>query len=101
MESKSYHRCAGHLKRLNRRQKKAGGLDRLKYNICGVIMSTIVSSSNTSESAPKPRANYQSAAMRAALLIRCQYSSESKIQYRQECLDHLKASLVLGQETSA
>ena len=64
-------------------------------------MSTIPASSNTSESTHQPSTNHQSAAMRAALLIRCQYSSESKIQYRQECLDHLKASLAPGQETSA
>ena len=64
-------------------------------------MSTIPASSNTSESTHQPSTNHQSAAMRAALLICCQYSSESKIQYRRECLDHLKASLMLGQETSA
>ena len=64
-------------------------------------MSTIPTSSNTPISASKTRANQQSAAMRAALLVRCQYSPESKIQFRRECLDHLKASLVPGQETSA
>ena len=64
-------------------------------------MSTIPASSNTSESAPKPRANHQSAAMCAALLVRCQYSSESKILFRRECLNHLKASLAPGPEASA
>jgi len=64
-------------------------------------MSTIPPSSNNSESAPKPRANHQSAAMRAALLVRFQYSRESKILFRRECLNHLKASLAPGQEISA
>ena len=64
-------------------------------------MSTIPSSSNTSENAAQSGNNHQSAAMRAALLVRYQYSRESKIQYRRECLEHLKASLVPGQETSA
>ena len=64
-------------------------------------MSTIPASSNTSESTHQPRTNHQSAAMRAALLVRCQYSRESKILFRRECLEHLKASLVPGQETSA
>ena len=64
-------------------------------------MSTILSSSNTSGSAQYLRANHQSAAMRAALLVRSQYSRESKIQFRRECLDHLKASLAPGQEASA
>lgn len=64
-------------------------------------MSTIPASSNTSESALQPRANHQSAAMRAALLVRCQYSRESKTQFRRECLDHLKASLARGQGVSA
>jgi len=64
-------------------------------------MSTIPASSNTSESTHQPSNNHQSAAMRAALLIRCQYSRESKTQFSRECLDHLKASLAPGQETSA
>ena len=64
-------------------------------------MSTILSSSNTSGSAQHLRTNHQSAAMRAALLVRCQYSRESKTQFRRECLTHLKASLAPWQETSA
>ena len=64
-------------------------------------MSTILSASNISESNLQPLSNHQSAAMRASLLVRCQYYRESKIQYRRECLEHLKASLVPGQETSA
>ena len=64
-------------------------------------MSTIPASSNTPINASQPRANRQSAAMRAALLVRFQYSRESKILFRRECLNHLKASLAPGQETSA
>ena len=64
-------------------------------------MSTIPASSNTPENPPKPRTNHQSAAMSAALLVRFQYSRESKTQFSRECLDHLKASLAPGQETSA
>ncbi|MGP5464954.1 hypothetical protein ACTXNP_01130 [Pseudomonas helleri] len=64
-------------------------------------MSTILSSSNTSESTLKPRVIHQSAAMQAALLVRVQYSRESKVLFRRECLSHLKASLAPGQEASA
>lgn len=64
-------------------------------------MSTITASSNTRISTSEPRANHQSAAMSAALLIRFQYSRESKAQFSRECLDHLKASLVPGRETFA
>ncbi len=64
-------------------------------------MSTIPVSSNSLISTSEPRVNHQSAAMSAALLVRFQYSRESKTQFSRECLDHLKASLVLGQETSA
>ena len=64
-------------------------------------MSVTESSRNTPENTSKPRANHQSAAMSAALLVRFQYSRESKTQFSRECLDHLKASLVPGQETSA
>lgn len=64
-------------------------------------MSTIPASSNTPINTSQPRDNHQSAAMRAALLVRRQYSRESKIQFRRECLEHLKASLASGQETSA
>ena len=34
--------------------------------------------------------------MQAALLVRFQYSRESKAQFRRECLEHLKASLSPG-----
>jgi hypothetical protein len=44
---------------------------------------------------------HQSAAMHAALLVRFQYSRESKSRFRRECLDHLKASLSSEQKTSA
>lgn len=64
-------------------------------------MSTIPASSNTPINASHPRISHQSAAMRAALLVRCQYSRESKVQFRRECLDHLKASLARGQGASA
>jgi len=64
-------------------------------------MSVTESSRNTLENTSKPRANHQSAAMSAALLVRFQYSRESKTQFSRECLDHLKASLAPGQETSA
>lgn len=64
-------------------------------------MSTITASSNTLISTSQPRANHQSAAMSAALLIRFQYSRESKAQFSRECLDHLKASLAPEQEASA
>jgi len=43
----------------------------------------------------------QSAAMNAALLIGGQYSQASKSQFRQACLNHLKASLVPAQDFSA
>ena len=64
-------------------------------------MSATESSRNTSESTFQPRINHQRAAMSAARLVRFQYSRESKTQFSRECLDHLKASLVPGQETSA
>ncbi|PAA10741.1 hypothetical protein [Pseudomonas fragi] len=64
-------------------------------------MSTIRPSSNTSKNAAQSGASHQSAAMRAALLVRCQYSSESKAQFSRECLEHLKASLAHGQEATA
>ena len=64
-------------------------------------MSTIQPSSNTFENVSKFRHNHQSAAMQAALLVRFQYSRESKAQFRRDCLDHLKASLGPGQEASA
>jgi hypothetical protein len=44
---------------------------------------------------------HQSAAMHAALLVRFQYSRESKSCFRRACLDHLKASLSSEQKTSA
>lgn len=44
---------------------------------------------------------HQSAAMHAALLVRFQYSRESKSRFRRACLDHLKASLSSEQKTSA
>lgn len=43
----------------------------------------------------------QSAAMNAALMIGAQYSPESKSQFRQVCLNHLKASLAPAQDLSA
>ncbi|NNA18209.1 hypothetical protein [Pseudomonas lundensis] len=56
-------------------------------------MSTNESSRNTSENAAQYRSIHQSAAMQAALLVRLQYSSESKVQLRRKCIAHLKASL--------
>ena len=64
-------------------------------------MSTIPVSSNSLISTSEPRVNHQSAAMSAALLVRFQYSRESKAQFSRECLYHLKVSLAPGQETSA
>ncbi|MGH8424489.1 MAG: hypothetical protein ACRER3_19395, partial [Pseudomonas fluorescens] len=54
-----------------------------------------------SQNVSQRRTTHQSAAMHAALLVRCQYSRESKSQFRRECLDHLKASLVPEQKASA
>ena len=63
-------------------------------------MSIIEPSGNTAEAHDnntlQSRNNHQSAAMHAALLVRCQYSRESKTQFRRECLDRLKASLSRG-----
>ncbi|NNA01928.1 hypothetical protein [Pseudomonas lundensis] len=68
-------------------------------------MSIIEPSGNTAEAhvsnKPQSRSNHQSAAMHAALLVRYQYSRESKTQFRRECLNHLKASLSRGQEAFA
>lgn len=44
---------------------------------------------------------HQCAAMHAAQLVRCQYTRESKSQFRRECLDHLKASLESEKKASA
>lgn len=43
---------------------------------------------------------HQSAAMRAALLVRSQYSRAAKFQFSRLCLDHLKASLAHVQDVS-
>ena len=43
----------------------------------------------------------QSAAMKAALMIRGQYSHASKSKFRQACLDHLEASLASAQDVLA
>ena len=64
-------------------------------------MSTTPVSSNSLISTSEPLANHQSAAMSAVLLVRFQYHRESKTQFSRECLEHLKASLAPGQETSA
>ncbi|MGO2287010.1 hypothetical protein [Pseudomonas lundensis] len=68
-------------------------------------MSIIEPSGNTAEAqvsnTTPSRSNHQSAAMHAALLVRYQYSRESKNQFRRECLDHLKASLSRGQRVFA
>lgn len=56
---------------------------------------------NRSQDVSQHRTDHQSAAMQAALLVRCQYSNESKTQFRRVCLDHLKASLALQQKASA
>lgn len=73
-------------------------------------MNTIATHGNTchvttllehSQNVSQLRTTHQSAAMRAALLVRCQYSRESKTQFRRECLDHLKASLAPEQKASA
>lgn len=42
----------------------------------------------------------QSAAMQAALQVCRQYSRESKSNFRQECLDHLRASLAPAKDAS-
>ena len=54
-------------------------------------MSTNESSGNTLHSVAHLRAMHQFAAMQAALLVRFQYSRESKILFHRECLNHLKA----------
>ncbi|MGF0241229.1 hypothetical protein ACQR3P_18430 [Rhodococcus sp. IEGM1300] len=73
-------------------------------------MNTITTPRNTdhvatlfinSQNVSQPRTTHQSAAMHAALLVRCQYSRESKSQFRRECLDHLKASLAPEKKASA
>lgn len=68
-------------------------------------MSIIEPSGNTAEAHDnktlQSRSNHQSAAMHAALLVRYQYSRESKTQFRRECLNHLKASLSRGQRVFA
>ncbi len=64
-------------------------------------MSTNESSGNTLHSVAHLRAMHQFAAMQAALLVRFQYSRESKILFHRECLNHLKESLAHGQEASA
>jgi len=57
--------------------------------------------SSESEKLSRRAVSNQSAAMSAALLIGIQYSPESKSQFRQECLDHLKASLAPARNVSA
>lgn len=64
-------------------------------------MSATEPSRNTLESGLLPRSSHQYSAMQAALQVRRQYSRESKSKFRRECLQHLKASLSRGQETSA
>jgi hypothetical protein len=76
---------------------------------CGAIMSMNTVPGNTgrapTRSANSPRVSqhliaHQSAAMRAALMVRSQYSRASKYHFSRECLDHLKASLVPVQDVS-
>ena len=68
-------------------------------------MSIIEPSGNTAEAqvsnTTPSRSNHQSAAMQAALLVRLQYSRESKVQLRRTCIAHLKASLSNELELSA
>ena len=64
-------------------------------------MSATDASRNTLESGLSSRSSHQSSAMQAALQVRRQYSRESKSKFRRACLQHLKASLSRGQETSA
>jgi hypothetical protein len=75
-----------------------------------MIMHNQISSGNThhvatlfdhSQKVSQHRITHQSAAMHAALLVRFQYSRESKSRFRRDCLDHLKASLSSEQKTSA
>jgi hypothetical protein len=61
----------------------------------------VVTLFDLSQKVSQRRTTHQSAAMHAALLVRCQYSRESKSQFRRECLDHLKASLTQSQDVSA
>lgn len=73
-------------------------------------MNTIVTPGNTScvatlsghsQNVSQHRITHQYAAMHAALLVRFQYSPESKSRFRHECLDHLKASLSQKEGASA
>lgn len=73
-------------------------------------MNTIDTPGNTRSSAThflpslnvsRPPVTHQSAAMQAALLVRCQYSRAAKSQFSQLCLDHLKASLLAVQDVCA
>ncbi|WP_395606337.1 hypothetical protein [Pseudomonas sp. B22129] len=61
----------------------------------------VVTLSEESENVSRHHDVNQSAAMNAALLIGGQYSQASKSQFRQECLNHLKASLAPAQDFSA
>lgn len=61
----------------------------------------VVTPSDESEKVSRHHDVNQSAAMNAALLIGGQYSQASKSQFRQACLNHLKASLAPAQDVSA
>lgn len=61
----------------------------------------VATPSETSEGVSQHRITDQSAAMQAALQVCRQYSRESKSQFRRECLDRLRASLVPAKDVSA
>ncbi|BBT41431.1 hypothetical protein WP8W18C01_37720 [Pseudomonas putida] len=57
-------------------------------------MRSEMDASNTTASAPNhQKAYHQSAALRAARMIRIQYAPDSKNAFRVECVEHLRASL--------
>ena len=61
----------------------------------------VATPSDASANVSQHRINDQSAAMQAALQVCRQYSRESKTQFRRECLDRLRASLVPAKDVSA
>lgn len=61
----------------------------------------VVTRSDEPEKVSRHLTTNQSAAMNAALMISGQYSHASKSQFRQACLNHLKASLAPAQDVSA
>lgn len=57
-------------------------------------MHSAMDASNTAPLAVShQKAYHQSAALRAARMIRLQYAPESKSAFRVECVEHLRASL--------